>query len=281
MIRFNVVLRSAAFAGECQQTRMAASTWGNQRGPRDARGTVPGSDAALQTCTPHFPTFIQKVSSQRQESQFSGRVFAQLAEACVREEKRVLYVQRLQREQLRSEIRSHAVSQKDTNLLARLVERHSVRGRRGPGHAIGPPGHAFDDAGAAAPSPQLPALLQHYNYANLTFDAICTFPTILNCVTHALNYLFNATALRQEVKLESFKVWLWCVSNYLFTYIYELGIQFEDWKAFWCELYALSMMPVFEHVQLCNAGTNYFKIHSVRYFKSNLNKSQKTHHSNI
>lgn len=88
------------------------------------------------------PLLLSKVFQQffTNLGEFSDRVRSVLAEASVvcrgEKMKRVLHVHRLQRVQRRSEIRSHAVSQKDTNLLALWVYRQRGRGRRvaGPRH---------------------------------------------------------------------------------------------------------------------------------------------------
>lgn len=123
-----------------------------------------------------------------------------------------MHVQRLQREQRRSEIRSHAVSQKDTNLLARLVERQSVRGVAGAGarhwraRARLRRRRCRRRRRAVASTLHTTSTLQLCELTLPTFDAICTFPTILNCVTHTLNYLFDATESRLTVKLESSEV---------------------------------------------------------------------------
>lgn len=126
----------------------------------------------------------------------------------------MLHVQRLQREQRRSEIRSHAVSQKDTNLLARLVERQSVRGAAGAGARHWPAGARLRRRRcrrrrrAVASTLDTTSTLKLCELTLLTFDAICTFTTILKSVTHTFNYLFNATASGQAVKLESAEVLL-------------------------------------------------------------------------
>lgn len=89
--------------------------------------TVPGTVATPALLTQTSPATIHNCRSNR------------------RKLVRMLDLQRVRR---RSEIRSHAVSQKDTNLLASWV---LVRGRGGGrGRAIGPSGHASDDVAAAA-----------------------------------------------------------------------------------------------------------------------------------
>ncbi|CAG4968313.1 unnamed protein product [Colias eurytheme] len=87
--------------------------------------------------------------------------------------KRVL---ELPRERRRSEIRSHAVSQKDTNLLASLVLGRGRSGGRG--RAIGPPGHA--SAAAAAADAAASLRTTPLRFLLLTFTFACklyqTFP---------------------------------------------------------------------------------------------------------
>lgn len=104
------------------------------------------------------------------------------AEASVvsREErvKRVLHVHRLQRVQRRSEIRSHAVSQKDTNLLASWVYRRCGRGRRAAGPRHWPAGARLRRrrcrrrrrvASAPRPADPRPYTPHHYNYLHPHF----------------------------------------------------------------------------------------------------------------